>query len=150
MTEYGQENLEYKSMLNKQLWESLNLTSPLNKQHVSVDQVRVDGGGGAHGGVGQEECLVGGGQSGVASGEGNGDEVVAVQVHVVAGGTRLFNIRMRGYTYVEMAVLLVMMEVERVGVLMHRDQDCHTTRVVIKRPSFKPNVGQRKKLVLLI
>ena len=30
VTEYGQENLEYKSMLNKQLWESLNLTSALN------------------------------------------------------------------------------------------------------------------------
>ena len=50
------------------------------------------------------------------------------------GGTRLFNIMMRGYTYVEMAVLLVMMEVERVGVLMPRDQECHTIRVVIKRP----------------
>ena len=52
----------------------------------------------------------------------------------MAGGTRLFNIMMRGYTYVEMAVLLVMMEVERVGVLMPRDQECHTIRVVIKRP----------------
>ena len=50
------------------------------------------------------------------------------------GGTRLFNIMMRGYTYVEMAVLLVMMQVERVGVLMPRDQECHTIRVVIKRP----------------
>jgi hypothetical protein len=49
----------------------------------------------------------------------------------VAGGTRLFNIMMRGYTYVEMAVLLVMMQV---GVLMPRDQECHTIRVVIKRP----------------
>ena len=70
----------------------------------------------------------------MASGEGNGDKVVAVQVHIVAGGTRLFNIMMRGYTYVEMAVLLVMMQVERVGVLMPRDQECHTIRVVIKRP----------------
>ena len=64
MTEYGQENLEYKSMLNKQLWESLNLTSALNQQHISGDQVCVDGGG-AHGpdagGVGQEERLVAGG-----------------------------------------------------------------------------------------
>jgi hypothetical protein len=81
VTEYGQENLEYKSMLNKQLWESLNLTSALNQQHISGDQVRVDGGGGAHGGVGQEECLVGGGQfeeqSGVASGEGHGRNLLS-------------------------------------------------------------------------
>ena len=50
------------------------------------------------------------------------------------GGTRLFNIMMRGYTYVEMAVLLVMMQVERVGVLMPRDHECHTIRGVIERP----------------
>ena len=97
----------------------------------------MDGGGGAHGGVGQEECLVGGGQfeeqSGVASGEGHGRNLLSKSM-LWKGGTRLFNIMMRGYTYVEMAVLLVMMEVERVGVLMPRDQECHTIRVVIKRP----------------
>ena len=41
----------------------------------------MDGGGGAHGGVGQEECLVGGGQfeeqSGVASGEGHGRNLLS-------------------------------------------------------------------------
>ena len=50
------------------------------------------------------------------------------------GGTRLFNIMMRGYNYVDMAALLMMMEVERVGVLMPRDHECHTIRGVIERP----------------
>ena len=49
-------------------------------------------------------------------------------------GTRLINIMMRVYNFVRMALLLVMVKLERFGEMMPRDQDqeCQTFRVVIK------------------